>query len=79
MGVDLNTKCVVMKDGNADRADVVKQGLLHIGYDVAYWCENVARFLWNRFDGNKANYFSYGTMCRFEIVCRVFICAVFVI
>jgi hypothetical protein len=54
MGVDLITNGVVMEEGNADRADVVKQGLLNIGYDVADWCENVARLFRNRFDGNEA-------------------------
>jgi hypothetical protein len=43
-----------MEDGNADKADVVKQGLLNIGYDVADWCENVARFFRIRFDENEA-------------------------
>jgi hypothetical protein len=38
MGVDLNTNGVVAVDGNADRANVVKQCLLSIGYDIADWC-----------------------------------------
>jgi hypothetical protein len=62
MGIDLNTNGVVMEDGNADildRADIMKQGLLNIGYDVADWCENVARLLRNRFDGNEANKLLY--------------------
>jgi hypothetical protein len=54
MGVDLNTNGVEMEDGNADKGDVVKQGPLHIGYDVADWCENVARSFRNRYDGNEA-------------------------
>jgi hypothetical protein len=43
MGVDLNTNGVVMEDGNADILDIVKPCLLNIGYDVADWCESVAR------------------------------------
>jgi hypothetical protein len=37
MSLDLKTCGVVMKDDNAHIADVVKQGLLNIGYDVADW------------------------------------------
>jgi hypothetical protein len=56
MGVDLNTGGVVMDDGNVDKADVVKQDLLSIGYVVGDWCENVARSFRNRFDGNEAKH-----------------------
>jgi hypothetical protein len=55
MGVDLNTNGVVMEDGNAYIADVVKQGLLNIGYHVANWCVNVAPFFRNRLDGITQN------------------------
>jgi hypothetical protein len=54
MGVDLNANGVVMEDWNADTADVKKQGLLSIGYDVADWRENIARFFRNHFAGNEA-------------------------
>jgi hypothetical protein len=54
MGVDLNTNGVVMEDGNANRADVVKQGILNIVHDVVNWRENVARFFRKSFGGNGA-------------------------
>jgi hypothetical protein len=54
MGVDLNTNGVVMDDGNTYTTDVVMQGVLKFGDDVADWCENVVRFCRNRVDGNEA-------------------------